>query len=160
VGQIGAAARRGKSALRNQLSKLGAKGLIDPKALRKFDNSSVADLAKFLHDRKGTSIASGNGQAGRGGKDRGRGDAQLFFGEETKEGSEKFKDHALPPALAASLEQSELAGMSAAAPQVTNVRASAGGALAMQNGSGSAYTTTVLPRHRGTVGRFFERTSQ
>jgi len=39
--------------LRNRLSKLGAKGMIDPKTLRKFDDASVADLAKYLREHRG-----------------------------------------------------------------------------------------------------------
>lgn len=162
AGRIGEAARRAKAGLRDRLAKLASKGLIDPKSLRKFDNnSSSTDLARYLREHRDGSSSSGPlARGGRGGVDRGRGDAPLFFGEETKEGDEKFKDHALPPAAAASLEQSELVGMSASAPQKVQARGSAGGALTMQSGSGSAYTTIVLPRHRGTVGRFFERTSQ
>ena len=155
---IAAAAKRGKAALRDQLSKLAAKGMIDPKTLRKFDDASVADLAKYLHERKSVSMANALGHAGKGGRDRGRGDAALFFGEETQEGNEKFKDLALPPAAAGSLDNSELAGLSASAPKTAQPKTSAGGALTIQTGSGSAYTTIVLPRHRGTVGRFFERT--
>jgi hypothetical protein len=161
VGKIGAAARQAKASLRDRLSKLASKGLIDPKSLRKFDNSSSADLARYLREHRGGSSSSGPlPRGGGGGVERGRGAAPLFFGEETKEGDEKFKDHALPPATAAALEQSELVGMSASAPQKVQPRGSAGGALTIQSGSGSAYTTIVLPRHRGTVGRFFERTSQ
>ncbi|HJW95022.1 MAG TPA: hypothetical protein VJ901_15510 [Thermoanaerobaculia bacterium] len=157
-GKIGAAARQSKAGLRNRLAKLAAKGMIDPKSLRKFDNPESSELARYLREHRSGSMAGPTGRPGRGGVDRGRGDAPLFFGEETQTANEKFKDHALPPATAASLEDSQLVGMSATAPQQTQMRASAGGALTASGGAGSAYTTTVLPRHRGTVGRFFERT--
>ncbi len=160
IGKIGAAARQSKAALRNQLSKLAAKGMIDPKSLRKFDNPNNSDLARYLREHRSGSQPGPMAQAGRGGIDRGRGDAPLFFGEETQAADEKFKDHALPPATAGSLDDSQLVGMSATAPQPGQMRASAGGALTASGGAGSAYTTTVLPRHRGTVGRFFERTPQ
>ena len=160
IGKIGKAARMGKSDLRNRLSKLAAKGMIDPKSLRKFDNPNNSDLARYLREHRAGSAPGTLARGGRGGVDRGRGDAPLFFGEETKEANEKFKDHALPPAAAASLDDSQLVGLSASAPQQMQMRASAGGALTASGGAGSAYTTTVLPRHRGTVGRFFERTSQ
>ena len=160
IGKIGAAARQSKADLRNRLSKLASKGLIDPKSLRKFDNPGNSDLARYLREHRDGSESGTMARGGRGGIDRGRGDAPLFFGEETKEADEKFKEHALPPATAGSLDDSQLVGLSASTPQQMQMRASAGGALTATGGAGSAYTTTVLPRHRGTVGRFFERTSQ
>ncbi len=162
MAKIAAAAQQGKSSLRDKLSKMAAKGMIDPKSLNKFDSATAQaarnELAKYLKDHKGE---SGQGQMARGGKggvDRGRGDAPLFFGEETKSADEKFRDMPIPPASEAALEQSDMIGQSAAQPDKMLQQRSTGGALVSGNGSGSAYRTTILPRHRGTVGRYFERT--
>jgi hypothetical protein len=158
--ELANAARLGKSALRNKLAKLGAGGMLDPKMLRKFDEASSGNaqeqLARYLRQRRGESDEP-NGRPGSGGRDRGRADAPLFFGEQTKNGDERFKDHALPPASAAALQDSDLAGISMASPGDAHAVASRGGALDVRAGAGSAHTGVVLPRHRGTVARFFER---
>jgi len=161
--QIAQAARAGKEQLRQTLNKLRDQGLIDPKTLSQFEDAAkFADrqgLAQFLKKNSDIKLSNGVGQfcLGKPGVSRGPGDAPMFFGEKSPEDG-KFDAQALPPAAAAALEQSQVAGVSAAAPEAGESQRSAGGALtsATTNG-GSAFTAEVLPRHRGTVQRFFER---
>ena len=153
-----------KAKLLATLKKLNSAGLIDPKTLREFEEGTKAgdkgDLARFLREhgtKKGYGEAVGQWCQGKPGRDRGRGDAPMFFGEEARNDG-AFREQTLPPAAAAALSQSQLVAVSAAAPEGNDATRSAGGALAnAQAGSGSAFTTVVLPRHRGTVERFFER---
>ncbi len=161
MAQLGAAAQRGQASLRDKLAKMAAKGMIDPKSLNKFDSATSQaardELAEYLRNHKGQSQQGQMARGGRGGVDRGRGDAPLFFGEETKSADEKFRDMPIPPAAEAALEQSDVIGQSAAEPDKTLQQRSRGGALAAGTGSGSAWRTTILPRHRGSVARYFER---
>ena len=163
--EVANAARQGKDALRKTLSKLSAAGLIDPKSLAKHDqlaqSADKADLAKYLKDHaaeQGWGAALGQYMAGRGGRDRGRGDAAMFFGEKADDKGTKWDEKTLPPATAAGLQNSTKVGVSAAVPDAAHPITSSGGALASATaGGGSAYTSVVLPRHRGAVKRYFER---
>jgi hypothetical protein len=165
LAEIGAAARAGKEKLRSTLSKLRQQGLIDGKTLRQFEDAANFanrdELARFLRKNASrTSLATTIGQwceGGTPGVSRGRADAPMFFGEKSPEQG-KFDEQTLPEAAAAALNQSELVAVSAAAPGQENTQRSSGGALVnAQPGAGSAFTPEVLPRHRGTVQRFFER---
>ncbi len=161
---LGADAKARKSKLRDRLTKLDAKSLIDPKALRDFDSASAVgtkkELARFLKACKGGTRfgdALGEWRHGAPGVSRGRGDAPMFFGEEAEQNG-KFEEQTLPAASAAALAQSELLAVSAAAPSNGDGSRSTPGALKdAQAGGGSALTPAVQPRHRGTVQRFFER---
>lgn len=163
--QLAAAARHSKSALRGKLGKLRDKSLIDPKALRDFERAAAmgdrGDLARFLKENPGQdSYGNTVGQWCKNGKpgiSRGRGDAPMFFGDKTEDGG-KFAEKTLPPSAAAALADSEIVGISAGAPQTdTAGHVRTGGLAGAQNGGGSAFTPSVLPRHRGTVQRYFER---
>jgi hypothetical protein len=163
--EIAKAARSGKAALRRTLDKLRAAGLIDPKTMAKQDELSDAgdksDLSRYLKEhsaRQGMTAALRSYLAGRGGVDRGRGDAAMFFGEKSDPKGTKWDSQTLPPATAAALQNSEMVGVSAAAPDAAHPLTSSGGALAKTaTGGGSAYTSVILPRHRGAVKRYFER---
>ena len=162
--QIANAAKAGKEALRSTLNKLRERGLIDEKTLRQFeDAASFANrdgLAKHLKENaSGTRLSTAVGEftMGKPGVNRGRGDAPIFFGDKAKEDG-KFDEETLPPAAAAALAQSQLVAVSAATPGEDQTQRSTGGALNnARTGAGSAHTIEVLPRHRGTVQRFFER---
>ncbi len=163
--QLAQALRTQKGKLRSTLAKLQKAGLIDAKTLRECENAmnggnGSGDLAQFLREhanKQGFSTAIGQWVKGTPGRDRGRGDAPMFFGEQAREDGE-FREQTLPSATAASLSESEVVAVSAATPNANDSERSTGGALTnAQAGSGSAFTTTVLPRHRGTVERFFER---
>jgi hypothetical protein len=160
---IEAAARAGKEELREMLNKLREQGLIDPKTLRQFEQAAEFAnrdaLAKFLKEHgSGTKLSTAVGRfiTATPGVDRGQGDAPMFFGENSPEDG-KFREQTLPAAAAAALSQSQLVAVSAASPDQENAQRSSGGAINAQSGAGSAHTAEVLPRHRGTVQRFFER---
>lgn len=163
--QLANAARAGKEQLRNTLNKLKERGLIDENTLRQFEDAANPgnrdDLAKFLKKNSGggqkLSTAVGEFVQGKPGVNRGRGDAPMFFGDKSAEQG-KFDEQTLPPAAAAALAQSQLVAVSAATPEGEDATRSTGGALSTAKaGAGSAFTSEVLPRHRGTVQRFFER---
>ena len=71
----------------------------------------------------------------------------------------KFKEKVLPPASLAALKDSKLVGISTGTPEAGKGGADGGrGALkGATAGPGAAHTHTILPRHRGAVGRYFER---
>ncbi|HVR41427.1 MAG TPA: hypothetical protein VMU84_20190 [Thermoanaerobaculia bacterium] len=162
--QLAHAAKMTKEQLRHTLQKMRSASMIDEKSLRQFDSAAESsnrdDLARFLKQNASeTRLSDAVGQfcLGKGGVDRGRGDAPMFFGDESDENG-KFKEQTLPPAAAASLAQSQLVAVSAGAPDADGNDRSTGGALTQTpTGGGSALTPVVLPRHRGTVQRFFER---
>ncbi|MDK1032762.1 MAG: hypothetical protein QGD94_12195, partial [Planctomycetia bacterium] len=96
---------------------------------------------------------------GKGGVDRGRGDAPMTWSEGTSEEGAEFKEQTLSTSAMAALKDSKLRGVSAAAPTVRKAGApKRGGALrGVTAGGGEAHTRTVLPRHKGTVERYFQR---
>lgn len=76
----------------------------------------------------------------------------------TNEKDAKFKEKVLPPSAVAGLDDSQLVGLSASAPTADTSGVAAHGALNnAATGGGSAYTQTILPRHKGAVKRYFER---
>jgi hypothetical protein len=98
------------------------------------------------------------GRPGRGGITRGRGDAPMTWSGGTAEENAKFKPQVVPPASVADLRRSTLAGVSRGRPGTGKPESSTGGALTgAEAGGGSAHTRVILPRHRGTVKRYFER---
>lgn len=165
--KLGGEARKGKDALRRSLEKLRAAGLIDPKTLARRDRLDDADsmagdrarLARYLreHRREGWMSALAQWQGGNGGVNRGPGVAPMFFGEKSDPKGAGWKDQELASAAAA-MANSHVIGVSADAPDPAHPQLSAAGALpGAKGGAGSAFTPVVLPRHRGTVKRFFER---
>ncbi|MEX0703899.1 MAG: hypothetical protein WD069_17500 [Planctomycetales bacterium] len=93
---------------------------------------------------------------GRGGVTRGRGDADLAYGDESDGKNAKFKETVLPPGV---LDQpkDEVLGIRAAEPEVDPHGSTARGAgRELGPASGSETTGTVLrPRHRPVVRRYF-----
>jgi hypothetical protein len=95
---------------------------------------------------------------GKGGVDRGRGDAAMTWADGSSEKDARFKEKILPPSSVAGLNDSQLVGLSASAPTADTSGVAAHGALnSAASGGGSAYTQTILPRHRGAVKRYFDR---
>ena len=94
---------------------------------------------------------------GKGGVQRGPGAGPTQYGQPTDEEGAAFKEQKLSPSV--SLNQARLAGVTSSAPEVTGGEAVLG-RNALQNtqaGGGSALTAPMLPQHRGTVNRFFQR---
>ena len=123
------------------------------------------ELVDFIEENQGEGSieelveAWKNKKPGRGGITRGRGDADMTWSKGTNAKDAKFKPHALPPAAVAALKQSKLKGVSLGKPGQPNAPGNDGsGALSgAVSGGGSAHTHVILPKHRGTVKRYFKR---
>jgi len=163
--QLGQALQQQQGRLNQQQTKLAKSGLIKPGELKqgatagKRDNSG---LAKHLaeHAQKQPlrqTLGEWCESPGNGDISRGRGDAALNFGEMAREEGAKFKEKTLPPAAVSELQNSQLTGLSSAAPTVQADVAAHGALNQTATGGGSAYTQTILPRHKGAVKRYFER---
>ncbi len=176
--ELAGALNQSKQKLNQQLSKLNQSGMnrgnINPNSLKggasaqKRDNSG---LSKFLKDNaQKMSVAEalakwqegdGNGSGdkdGKGGISRGRGDAAMTWTDGSDENNAKFKEKALPPGSVAGLQDSQLVGLSASVPEVQKGNLAAHGALnSSAAGGGSAYTQTVLPKHKSAVKKYFDR---
>jgi len=159
---------KGKSSLNQKLSKLsqsGQSGSINPNSLKggaqakRRDNSGLARFLKENAEKMSVDEATLQWcEGGKGGVDRGRGDAAMTWTDGTSEKDAKFKEKVLPPSSVAGLNDSQLLGLSASAPTVDTSGVAAHGALnKAASGGGSAYTQTILPRHRGAVKRYFDR---
>ena len=90
---------------------------------------------------------------------RGPGHVPMTWSEEAAADGAKFKEEVLPLSNIASLEDSEVIGLSTAAPTVDESGAvpRSGALSGAAAGGGSSFTHTVLPRHKGAVKRYFER---
>jgi len=153
-----------KSALNQKLSKLAQSGKINPKTLKggaqadRRDNSGLAKFLKESAEKMSVDEAALQWYEGKGGVDRGRGDAAMTWTDGSSEKGARFKEKVLPPSSVAGLNDSQLVGLSASAPEVAAGGVTAHGALnGAASGGGSAYTQTILPRHRGAVKRYFDR---
>jgi DNA-binding transcriptional ArsR family regulator len=153
-----------KSALNQKLSKLSKSGMINSNALKggaqanRRDNSGLARFLKENAEKMSVDEATLQWCAGKGGVDRGRGDAAMTWTDGSSEKDARFKEKVLPPSSVAGLNDSQLVGLSASAPTADTSGVAAHGALnSAASGGGSAYTQTILPRHRGAVRRYFDR---
>jgi len=160
--EMAKALKQNKAALNAQLSKLNQAGMIDGKNFKSGGQADNAGLAQFLKENANKmSVSDAVGQwceGGKGGVDRGRGDAAMTWTDGSSEKGAKFKEQVLSPAALAGLSESQLLGLSAGAPTVgQNKTVSAGALNTAAPGGGSAYTQTILPRHKGAVKRYFDR---
>ncbi|MGL6194779.1 MAG: hypothetical protein ACRC2T_08160 [Thermoguttaceae bacterium] len=169
---------------KEMLQKLMERGMIDEEMLKKFENLEKVDeeeLNRMLDELgvcegcggmcegdcegdgngEGENGKEGNGRPGRGGRNRGRGDAPLRFVEkEADEAGSDFKSQVLPPPALEELKNSLKFGASQAAPDSTpdGTASDQGGAIrSIQAGAGSAHGQQILPQHRGATGRYFNR---
>jgi hypothetical protein len=161
---ISRALSQSKSALNQKLSKLAQSGRINPNSLKggasanRRDNSGLAKFLKENAEKMSVDEATLQWCEGKGGVDRGRGDAAMTWTDGSSEKDAKFKEKILPPSSVAGLNDSQIVGLSASAPTVSTNGVAAHGALnSAASGGGSAYTQTILPRHRGAVKRYFDR---
>jgi hypothetical protein len=167
---VSKALSQSKSALNQKLSKLGQSGQsgqsgrINPNSLKggaqanRRDNSGLARFLKENAEKMSVDEATLQWCEGKGGVDRGRGDAAMTWTDGSNEKDARFKEKVLPPSSVAGLNDSQLVGLSASAPTVDTSGVAAHGALnSAASGGGSAYTQTILPRHRGAVKRYFDR---
>lgn len=159
---ISAALRLSKSDISDRLAKLYAANLIDLETLNAAERLGQCDsegLAAFLAenaDSKSVLQSIGGWCRGVG---RGPGDAPMTWTDSATEEDAKFKAESLPLSDIASLEDSEIVGLSVGAPSAeTSNRPPQSGALSGSTaGGGSSFSQTVLPRHKGAVKRYFER---
>ena len=118
-------------------------------------------------DGEGEGEGNGNGNGdrdsdgdkpGSGGVSRGRGDAQLRFGNEAELGNSSLKDIAEKAELSDKSTETKIGESISDEDPADNAPRSAPGARRGIGGrnSGTSSGQTVLPRHRGTVKRFFE----
>ncbi|MBN1918369.1 MAG: hypothetical protein JW889_10690 [Verrucomicrobia bacterium] len=178
--------REAKGDIAQQLQKLADKGLITAEQLdlnSQVGQCDMQGLADFLRENAGnTSIGDmmdqwarsqgcdgfgpdgtepgGGTEGGSGGVSRGPGPAPLTWKDETGEEGFEYDPQVLPPSDLAALKSSMLEAVSKGAPRAGAGESSTPGALegaAATPGRGSAHTETVLPRHRGTVRRYFAR---
>jgi hypothetical protein len=98
---------------------------------------------------------------GRGGINRGRGDAPMAWGDPSSREGASFEEQALPPASLEALRQAQLVGVSRGDPDTTDSAEAAvpGALIGAQAGGGSAHRQQILPRHHRAVEQYFERES-
>lgn len=166
-----------KQELANSMERLQEYKLIDAELLKrlieagKCDGEGMAMLMEGEFGKAGGGKGDGKmsiaemlarlqGQPGRGGLTRGRGDAPMIYGKESSEQGVKFKAQILPPSAIKSLKDSYQFAETATAPDgktAKQVPATAGVVQGNPAGKGSAVRQVILPQHRGTVRRYFAR---
>ncbi|MHC4388247.1 MAG: hypothetical protein ACYSX1_06535 [Planctomycetota bacterium] len=166
-----AALRSSKADASDSLKELCNAGLIDPKNLESCKNSGACNaegLAAFLNENASSmgmgealsAYCQGQGKCpGRGGINRGRGDAPMTWTDGSGEEGVAFKEQVLPAASLEALKESKLVGVRLGAHSTEDSSADAGtGTLnAAAVGGGEAFRHVILPRHKGVVRRYFER---
>ena len=160
--EISDALRFTKGEIYDRLAELYEVNLIDLEILKAAEKLGECDsegLAAFLDENadKMSIVRCISGWCR--GISRGPGHVPMTWSDGATEEDAKFKAEALPLSNIASLEDSELVGLSAAAPSVktASVPPESGGLSGATAGGGSSVSQTVLPRHKGAVKRYFER---
>jgi hypothetical protein len=166
LGRMSTALSECKGGMLRKLARLRKGGLIDDELLQRCEGACKCDgkdLEDFLRKKCSgklcDALCEGN-RPGRGGVTRGPGAAALTWKEESKADGVKFKEEALPAADLEALKKSKLAGLSTAQPKVgegKGVPVGSGALAGAAAGGGSSSTAVILPRHRATVGRYFNR---
>lgn len=103
-------------------------------------------------------MCQGGGIPGSGGISRGRGDADLTWGDESTEENVKFKETVLPPGML-DKPRDEVVGVTVAAPE-TDVAESAPRSAARNSTAASGdetWKSTLRPRHRNVVRKYFDK---
>lgn len=105
--------------------------------------------------------ACAGNKAGRGGVNRGRGDAEMAWGDESDDAGIKFKESVLPPGMQEDPKE-EIIGLTKSEPEVDPAKGiSRQAARADDPAAGrETWNRKLRPRHRGTVRRFFDSVSQ
>jgi hypothetical protein len=147
----------------------------DPAALAKLQ----AALGKFLGERAGRLTAAkaaaeggrfdasefetgsesapdGDGDPGRGGVNRGRGDAELTWGRETQP-FDRFKAQTLPPGSVRSADDWAPIAVLPGAPGAGAETSRSAAARSYAAGAGQeAWRRTLAPRHQSAVKKYFD----
>lgn len=95
------------------------------------------------------------GRPGKGGVTRGRGDAEMIWGEESPGRTDAFEPEQLPNGRFLDPEQSRQVGVSAAAPEVDPTAEAAGTQPTAEAAARSAWRRRLAPAHRAAVKKFF-----
>jgi len=173
--QLAEACRNCQGGMQGQLGRLVDAGLLDPARLGQLGEAGqcdVGELVRMLEEQgRGGNCdnaaelmalvrrSCAGGRPGTGGITRGRGDAELTWGEKTDPTGTRFDPQALPPAELDALKNTQRVGLSSTAPKVNETgEGSTGGGLGpIAPGEGRAVTHQLLPRHRAAVQRYFDR---
>ena len=166
LGELAQALGKCKACDLAKLRKLAAARLIDGALLEQIEGQCEIDpdaLAELLCKCNGSlalceCLAQCN-KPGRGGVNRGRGDAAMTWTDGTNRDDVAFKEKVLSPGAVASLKDSRLQGVSVGDPTADKPsEASAGGSLDVSTaGRGSARTQVILPEHKKVIQRYFAR---
>jgi hypothetical protein len=150
-----------------KIVKLVKAKLIDPDMLKKGDKDAkdakdaAAELAAYLKENGlSADAADALTDDGKDGNGDGEGKSKLTFGDESSEEGVTFKEKELPPSKQQDLRNSQLSGVSQGAPNIGKEKAKKGDSGSLDGakmGGGSAATQTLLPRHKGSVKRYFDR---
>ena len=92
---------------------------------------------------------------GAGAATRGRGDAELIWGEESPGRTDAFQPEQLPNGRVLDPERSRMVGVSAAAPEVDPTAEAAGTQPTAEAAARSAWRRRLAPAHRAAVKKFF-----
>ena len=112
-----------------------------------------ADFGEFDYERR---EQDGDGDAGRGGLSRGRGDADLTWGDESLP-FDRFKSLALPPGSVRSPDDWSPVAVLPGAPKEGPEYSSSSTGMQFSGTAGqSAWRRTLAPRHYSAVKRYFE----
>ncbi len=158
----------GKADLGARLDRLHAGGALDLADLlraREALESGSQSLARFLDENDleatGAFLPSASVRPGRGGVDRGRGDAPMLWQEASTSEGARFREQILDAGSMAQLGKHRLMSLSVADPTIPQAERLAPGAdgvdPSLVAGGGTAVTQRLLPRHRGAVQRYFDR---
>jgi hypothetical protein len=164
LNQLLQAIHSGKGRIGQALTNLADLKLIDATLLGKCagacQGGNTNGLAAFLSECDSTNAVVGlQVSYGRGGRDRGRGDAPMTWSEGTSEDDARFKEQVLPRTALPDPQSAPLVVISRSAPQLTDARETteAGALNPSARGGGSAQSQAVLPRHQPAVTRYFKR---
>jgi hypothetical protein len=158
-----------KAELMRQAEKMHKAGLIDAELLAKCQRAGECDiegLRAFLKKNGGKAslaeLKSRMKEGGRGGMSRGPGEAPMTWQQGDTEKQSSFKEELLPPGALASLKSHSTSRPGNPRGRIVvhdkpGGPASSGALQGAAAGDGSANNTVILPRHRGTVERYFER---
>jgi hypothetical protein len=124
----------------------------DPEALVEWlacQGEGECDAAKICKACKG----------GRGGINRGPGHVEMLWKDPSSKEGANFEPQVLPPTRMQDMKDARLLGVTRGAPDTEPAGdGSTGGALAgATTTGGSAQSQVILPRHRGAVQRYFQR---
>jgi hypothetical protein len=132
-----------------------AKALEELSDLIACECEGLAGMCDKMGMCEGLCNRDGDGNPGRGGVNRGRGDAELSFGEESSEQGAKFRDVAMPQGIAD--ENGQLIETTFSVPEVNPI--APGGrsvARAAADATGDqTWKQPVRPRHREALKRYF-----